>query len=1147
MAPLNLSGITNARYVLTVRNGPNGTGEVVWTRALSSQQYGDGAGSLSYVGTCDASTGANTVTLELTGLDDVDGEVPTSSYMNPTPVIREVDCVENADVPVRFDITLARRAEQGFFDVAVQFSDIFCSAKLDCENADHSDLELLHGPGGERDLTVVLGFACTGSVTGTTYLYMDNLVVACSGLAQDVIVAPTGIGNITPTANPGGYLFGAAVYRGVEGFAGKAYWNVALGLDALKFGAAGACTLKTRATASDTPFPQEPGGFPLPAGTVYPVITWSVPLSDATHRVCTKHEVNAGTEVATSYEGYLPLTNGFTWNPTVVYFQHRFQPIHPSSPNGQVLSAGAPICNPGCDRGACVAQGDVNQCSCDGTGFAGDTCATPVCTAPCVHGACVAPDTCACADGFWGATCASVCAPGACAGTMRCDQGTGDATACVGTCEAGTYGATCLEACLPVANCAVTPTCSDGSGSACASCASGFLPDGDGACVECLGAGDCPEVGGDCYVSACEAGACVGNVVAAGTSCGDPTVTACSAADSCDDAGTCLANDVDAGTSCGDPGNACVVQDTCDGSGACTDNGFASAGTACGSAADTVCDNPDSCDGAGGCSANPEPPTTVCRGSAGVCDVVEKCTGAGACPSDGFVAAATECRAAASECDVAESCTGSAAACPTDEFKPSGASCGSAADTTCDHADSCNGGGACLVNYATNGTSCSNGVYCDGAETCTSGVCLDRSDPCDPASAVCDEVGDTCHAIRTSCLTWREAGYTTSGAYTIDPDGPSGAIAPFVVWCDMVIDGGGYTFLKVKLGAAVGNGGLGGAEAACDAYGLQLFIPRSPAHLAAAWLVATGPDFGESNALYLRLFGIYPSAKGATCAYTQLATGNPSCAWVAGDGGPFWVSNRVDHWEPNGNNDLGSGMRYDFSGGVATSWDDIAAPGYTSDRFMCDMGDKVFIPTSCLGWYDLGFVTNGTYPIDPDGEGGAAAYNATCDMTNGGWTRVAHEDFESGSPTGWTFNGNPFSTTTSCGSLGKLLGGYNVTGNGTLLKTYAWNSALPHTQARLNVDFIKIDSWDTEYGKINFTAPPADPATGTAWTQSFGNGGGVSECGAVSTSWHEVKVPVTLTIAHTTASAAVRGNATLSGGGAEDESWALDNVVIWVK
>ena len=44
VAPLNLSGVTNAVWTVTVTNGPNGTGGLVWSRQLGSDTYGDGAG-----------------------------------------------------------------------------------------------------------------------------------------------------------------------------------------------------------------------------------------------------------------------------------------------------------------------------------------------------------------------------------------------------------------------------------------------------------------------------------------------------------------------------------------------------------------------------------------------------------------------------------------------------------------------------------------------------------------------------------------------------------------------------------------------------------------------------------------------------------------------------------------------------------------------------------------------------------------------------------------------------------------------------------------------------------------------------------------------------------------------------------------------
>ncbi|TNF26797.1 MAG: hypothetical protein EP329_20620 [Deltaproteobacteria bacterium] len=515
VAPLTLTGVTDAAYTLEVTNGPGGTGDVVWTKDLRSSTHGDAAGSVSYVGTCDAATGTNTVRLTLTALYDASGELPVGSYMNPTPVTREVACVENTDVAVTFDIALARRAEQGFFDVAVQFRDIFCSAKLDCQHEDGTDLDFLHAPGGGRDMTVVLAFACTGAPTGTTFLYLDDVVIDCAGQALDVRVDTSLVGNVTPTANPGGYLFGAAVYRGVEGFAAKAYWNVSLGLDEATFAANGTCTLTTRATASAEAFPQEPGGFPLPAGSVYPVIDWSVTLSNASGRVCTQHEVDGGAEVATHYLGYLPLLNGFTWGPDPIYLQHRFEPA-----TGTVLSAGAPICNPACVHGACVADGAGSVCDCAGSGYEGETCATPVCTAPCVHGTCVGPDTCDCADtGYEGATC-----------ELDVDECATDNGGCAQVCtnSAGSYACSCdpgyvlnvdgfacddVDECL-TANGGCAQTCTNSVGSYACSCDPGYVLNVDG--FACDDVDECLTANGGCaqtctnsvgsYACSCDAG-----------------------------------------------------------------------------------------------------------------------------------------------------------------------------------------------------------------------------------------------------------------------------------------------------------------------------------------------------------------------------------------------------------------------------------------------------------------------------------------------------------------------------------------------------------------------------------------------------------------------------------------------------------------
>jgi len=69
--------------------------------------------------------------------------------------------------------------------------------------------------------------------------------------------------------------------------------------------------------------------------------------------------------------------------------------------------------------------------------------------------------------------------------------------------------------------------------------------------------------------------------------------------------------------------------------------------------------------------------------------------------------------------------------------------CSSLDDTcnvgTCDPAD-----GSCIVVPANEGGSCDDAVFCNGVDTCSSGVCVSAGDPCDPL--FCDEVDDVCLA-----------------------------------------------------------------------------------------------------------------------------------------------------------------------------------------------------------------------------------------------------------------------------------------------------------------------------------------------------------------------------------------------------------------
>lgn len=147
---------------------------------------------------------------------------------------------------------------------------------------------------------------------------------------------------------------------------------------------------------------------------------------------------------------------------------------------------------------------------------------------------------------------------------------------------------------------------------------------GDPSVTDCDGADTCDG-----------AGACQDNLAASGTACGDPSVTDCDGADTCDGAGACQDNLAAAGTNCGDGPAECSDQDTCDGSGGCQPN-HSAAGTNCGDGP-TVCSGQDTCNGTGGCQPNHSSTSTECRPAVDACDIADFCDGAGACSADATV------------------------------------------------------------------------------------------------------------------------------------------------------------------------------------------------------------------------------------------------------------------------------------------------------------------------------------------------------------------------------------------------------------------------------------------------------------------------------------------------------------------------------
>ena len=317
VTPLTLPGVGEAVYTLRVlsRDG------LVWEgEHLSSDRYGDGVGALSYVAPCDAGANPHTVELVLEDLRSTDGASLAGSYVNPAPVgaplrVPDIVCRENADTPVVINLAIMRDARQGFFDVAVNFEDIFCSAKLDCLDADEQPIELLFNAEGARDTTVVIGFACTAGRTRegqpeSTWLHMTEVTLACEGVPEIHFAPNGGLGN-GPPLGPGPQLFATGTYRGQESLPGwdKCYWNLALGLDLAN---ARDCRVRFQATASHASF--VPNDLASPPQTLWPYIDFDVPLTDNGALACTHHPLN-GTPagVGTDYTTFAGAHFRYEW------------------------------------------------------------------------------------------------------------------------------------------------------------------------------------------------------------------------------------------------------------------------------------------------------------------------------------------------------------------------------------------------------------------------------------------------------------------------------------------------------------------------------------------------------------------------------------------------------------------------------------------------------------------------------------------------------------------------------------------------------------------------------------------------------------------------------------------------------------------
>ncbi|TNF25193.1 MAG: hypothetical protein EP329_23525 [Deltaproteobacteria bacterium] len=418
VAALDLQGVGDVVWDVEVVNGDSPP-EVIWQRRLSSSGYGDGAGSASYVGTCDASAGVEVNSVRVwvvgvyaqavadagafnggatDGVGAVDGVA--LDFQNPTvsqPLTRDVTCAANTDHPVQFDVALMRPASQGFFDIAVSFNDLFCSAKLDCCADDDGtpgcaadgseDLRLLFDPTGVRAKTFVIGFACTPgpAATADPLLLFSRLELDCSApntgvdFAADVAIdVSAGPGNAcvagdlascaavvagSPVVDD--YLFQIATFRGVEALesggisAQKVYWNISLGVNEPSIDA---CRLRLSGTVDD--LSDDADGVvdgTIGAGVVYPYVAWDADLG-----TCASEPLRFGDPAAAVTTTYTGTSDGAL--PFAVAFG-------PSFPAGDFDDCDPDPCLNG---GVCVDEVGGYTCTCP-PGYGDESCGTILC------------------------------------------------------------------------------------------------------------------------------------------------------------------------------------------------------------------------------------------------------------------------------------------------------------------------------------------------------------------------------------------------------------------------------------------------------------------------------------------------------------------------------------------------------------------------------------------------------------------------------------------------------------------------------------------------------------------------------------------------------------------------------------------------
>jgi hypothetical protein len=186
--------------------------------------------------------------------------------------------------------------------------------------------------------------------------------------------------------------------------------------------------------------------------------------------------------------------------------------------------------------------------------------------------------------------------------------------------------------------------------------------------------------------------------------------------------------------------------------------------------------------------------------------------------------------------------------------------------------------------------------------------------------------------------------------------------------------------------------------------------------------------------------------------------------------------------------------------------------------------------TSCAAILDGdASATDGEYYVDFDGD----VRQVQCDMTTdgGGWTQVYQNDFEDGDTSGWSMT-----TTTACGEWSTILGGYGVT-SGTQFERDVYTSGITHSEVRLGMHYLLLDSWDHETGYIKIDGVEV-------WSTVHHHDAGSSDiCGHT---YRDKRESIAVTRSHSGEIVQLKVGSDL-GDTPTDESFAVDNIEVWIR